>query len=547
MDNNEKKIYDIHCPNCGAPARFDIISQNYHCSYCGSKVGIGEAVQQKQEFKKIHGEKMRTSLPSFELFQATCEGCGASVVFEENEALSNCAFCGRTMVRDKYLKTKDMPSCIIPFAITQQEAKKILDGWIAQNRNRKEAKLLSEYSAELRAFYLPYELIRGPVHLSVERMDRGKRYRCEGFINDEFVNCSKQLDNLLLDGMEPYDIEELKEFDLAYVAGHRVKTADITDKELEKRAETETEEIHKPVLSKTMETKALDVDADMSSVIKLPVLLPVYYISKDGLMAAINGQTGKLSVRSLKDRHYYFLPWWLKAVVATIVFTVISFLAFRIFKVDMMTSLILSGILAFFFIIVTLCMYSNTNRNSFKKVAGREIFTTGKNTFRRDLNGLVLSDEILERKIVEPVFFEKINEKEEAVKLRFTTPSRVIKMALMCLLALFLPVIIALLLNGFDFKRLELGGSAVWFCIMVPVTPIYLLKLGIEELYDKPLIYRLNSKGKWKRYRSLPKIKITKYSLKTALRIIFIPPASLAFWFAVLSFGVMCYLTAFGF
>ncbi|MBR2578012.1 MAG: hypothetical protein IKE38_03675, partial [Erysipelotrichaceae bacterium] len=467
MDNN-KKIYDIHCPNCGAPACFDIISQNYLCSYCGSKVGIGEAVQQKQDFKKIHSERMRTALPSFRLFQATCEGCGAAIVFEENEALSNCAFCGRTMVRDKYLKTEDLPSCIIPFAITEKEAKKILDEWIDKNRNRKEAGELSKIRNELKAFYLPYELIRGPVSLSVERMDRGKRYSCEGFINDEFVNCSKQLDNLLLDGMEPYDIEGLKEFDLAYVAGHRVKIADITDKELEKRAETETEEIHKPALSKTMETMVLDVDADIGSAIKLPVLLPVYYIAKGELMAAINGQTGKLSVRSLKERYYYFLPWWLKSIIATLVFTAVSFLAFRIFKADMMTSMVLSGVLAFFFLIVTLCLYSDTSHNSFRKVAGREIFTTGKETFKRDRDGLVLNDEILERKIVEPVFFEKINGKEEAVKLRFTTPSRVIRMALLCLVALFLPVIIALFLNGFDFKRLELGGSAVWFCIMVP-------------------------------------------------------------------------------
>ena len=26
-----KKITDIHCPECGAPARFDIVSQQYVC------------------------------------------------------------------------------------------------------------------------------------------------------------------------------------------------------------------------------------------------------------------------------------------------------------------------------------------------------------------------------------------------------------------------------------------------------------------------------------------------------------------------------------
>ena len=82
---------------------------------------------------------------------------------------------------------------------------------------------------------------------------------------------------------------------------------------------------------------------------------------------------------------------------------------------------------------------------------------------------------------------------------------------------------------------------------MVPVVPIYLLKFGIVELYERPWIYRLDDKGRWKRYKEKIKLHIDKGTLKDILRIVFIPPASLAFWFALLSFCVMCYLTAFGF
>ena len=57
-------------------------------------------------------------------------------------------------------------------------------------------------------------------------------------------------------------------------------------------------------------------------------------------------------------------------------------------------------------------------------------------------------------------------------------------MILLSIVALFLPVIIALFLTGFDFQKINLGGSAVWFCIAVPVVPIYLLKFGIVELHD---------------------------------------------------------------
>ena len=50
---------------------------------------------------------------------------------------------------------------------------------------------------------------------------------------------------------------------------------------------------------------------------KIP-LLPVYYIAEGETMAAVNGQTGKVSVRAEKASHYYFLPWWFKAILATL-------------------------------------------------------------------------------------------------------------------------------------------------------------------------------------------------------------------------------------
>ena len=289
-----KKITEIYCPNCGAPASFDIVRQQYVCGYCGGQVGIKEALQEKQGFRELHKGKMNDSLKSYRLMQANCSGCGATLVFEENEALSNCAFCGRSLVRTEYLSAKNMPESVIPFRVTEKEAKDLLTKWCGENKGKAEARKLKSLIPELKGFYLPYELVRGPVHMTVSRMDMGSRYDCEGFINDEFVNRSKQLDNLLLDGMEPFDLDEITEFDFAYVAGQRVKISDISDKDLEIRVKEETAQTYTPSLSKTMETKALDVYTDVSSAFRLPTLLPVYYISDGDLMAAVNGQTGKV-------------------------------------------------------------------------------------------------------------------------------------------------------------------------------------------------------------------------------------------------------------
>ncbi|MBP5279479.1 MAG: hypothetical protein J6Z03_03265 [Erysipelotrichaceae bacterium] len=544
MDN---RITAIHCPSCGAAAKFDIIHQRYECGYCGGKVKIGEAQKEKQGFRKIRSDVLKDSLKEYRLFDANCDGCGAQIVFEENEALSSCPFCGKSLVRSEYLKTDNIPECVIPFAINEKEAKSLLDKWCKQNQAKPEAKKLLPFIDELKGFYLPYELIEGPLHMEVSRMDGNRTYDCEGFISDEFVNRSSQLDNLLLDGMEPYDLSALTEFDFGYVAGQRVKIADIGDSELEKRVRKESSQTYTPSIRKVLESQAVEVDSDVSSAIRLPALLPVYYICKGELMAAVNGQTGKVSVRAIRPSHYYFLPWWFKAILATIAFSLTVFAALCIFGMSTAEALYITGLLAIFFIIVTLCLYSDTTHNDFAVESGRKIFTSGGETFKRERSQLVLRDEILKRKVVDPVFFEKIEGIWKPVVLKFTTPRRVIRMVLLCFIALFLPVILALFINGFDFAKLNLGGSAVWFCIFVPVVPIYLLKFGIVELHDNPWIYIIEENGKKKRYRKKMEPQVRKDIFKGILKAVFVPPVSLAVWFGIISFFTMVYLTAFGF
>ena len=170
-------------------------------------------------------KKMKKSAEAFSLESASCSGCGATIVFEENEALSKCAFCGRSLVRKEYLYDAGLPESVIPFGITKAEAQQRLEEWCDRNRRKKEAKRLRSMIPELKGFYLPYETVRGPVRCRVSCKRTAKVYGFDGFVNDEFVNGSKQLDNLLLNAMEPFDLDGLEAFDFAYLAGQRAGTA----------------------------------------------------------------------------------------------------------------------------------------------------------------------------------------------------------------------------------------------------------------------------------------------------------------------------------
>lgn len=542
------KLTDIYCPNCGAPASFNIMTQQYQCGYCGGAVTIAHAQELKQGFRKMRSEHLQNSVRQYRLSKASCTGCGAELVLEEGEALSNCAFCGRSLVRQDYLNAKNMPESVIPFRITEDEARARLAEWCRKNKSKQEAKHLEALLPKLKGFYLPYELVCGPVHMLVRRMSGSRPYTCEGFLHDAFVNRSSQLDNLLLDGMEPFDVSAMTAFDFAYVAGHRVKTPDMADKNLEARVRSEAAETYLPAVRRVLQSKAVNVNADVSSAMRYPVLLPVYFINEGNVCAAVNGQTGKVSVRAEKDSHYIFLPWWLKAILGTVAATLTVLGAMVLFGMDFASAAMICGMLGVTLLIILLCLFSDTVRNKFAVVSGRKIFTSGDRTFRREGGVLVLDEAILERKVYTPVFLEQLDGVMRPVVYRFTPLLRMVEALATTLGALFFPVILALLINGFDFDLLDLRGSAVWFCIAVPVVPVFLMK-GIAELYDNPWVYLIDAYGRKKRYKKRAKIDMPskRNIVKSVLILLFKPPVCLAVWFGIFSMIAMVYLTAFGF
>lgn len=489
--------------------------------------------------------RLESDAARFPLMTASCSGCGAKLIFEENEAVTSCAFCGRKLVRETYARTADMPEAIIPFALTKEEAKERLAAWCRKNRRKRESRHLSAKAGELEGYYLPYEMVRGPVSLCVNKTNETEVFRAGGYLEAEFVNCSKQLDNLLLDAMEPYDLSELREFDYAFVAGQKVKISDITSAQAAERMQEEADSGYRVFMEKIWGTKAISLNSHADPVFEVPVLLPVYYINDGGVCAAVNGQTGKVSVRAEKSSLYLELPWWLRALFLFIaacgaVFG-IGWLSFG----NLRDTLLITGVLSLFYLFLFCFMFEPGLNNSFELIRYRSIFTSGENTFRRIRGELVPRAEVLKRRMSEPVFSESRNGKDVPVTYTFRSAGRILGMVLSGIAAVFLPVILALFINGFDFEKLTLGGSAVWFFITVPTVPVMLIQLGLKELYSNPLVYEITEDGKKKRFRKDGKTPLRAFAdaLKTVLMLCLHPIG----WIVLACLCVMVYLTAFGF
>lgn len=534
-----KEILSIFCQDCGAPAKFDIIHQIYQCSHCGGKVKIEDARREKIEFQKNQSERIKKSSKNFEMSTATCSGCGATLIFEKNEALSSCAFCGRSLVRKDYVYDSKIPQNIIPFAVTKDEATELLKKWCEENKSKPETKHLMNKITKLKGYYLPYEMIHGPVHCTVNKTGEIKEFESDGYLNDEFVNCSSQLNNLLLDSMEPFDVNNLKEFDFSYVAGQHIKIPDISDEDAQKRLNYETAENYRVGMEKIWRTKTLQIHAQVDPVIKIPVLLPVYYITEGNVQAAVNGQTGKISVRAEKGSKYFSIPWWAKGFSILVTVCIILYFTFISMEdSDPIKALTLTGMIGLTLLIIFAAMFEGEN-NSFSITEYWNIFSSGEQTYRRERGRLVLREDIIERKIEKPVFKLELDGKEQIVTYTFRSIRRTANMIIASIVTIFSPIMIALFVNGFNFSRLYIQGSGMWLFVTGLLVPVFLIKFGIQSIYESPWIYIISENGKKKRYRK-------RIESKEILSELFSFPICFITLFAILMFIMTIYFTAFG-
>ena len=472
----------IYCKSCGAPAKFDIDGQVYRCAYCGGKTGIREPLAEKQGFRQAHRARLEAQRSDFPLLSAQCTGCGAQVIFPEGEMLTGCAFCGRSLVRKEYLGIEGFPEILIPFRITADQARTALLDWCRKNRSRPEARDIQKHIDDMQGCYLPYELVKGPTSCAVSRQESAA-FHCRGFSEGSFVNTSKQLDNLLLDGMEPYDLSDVKEFDFSYLAGQRVKVRDTDAQETTRRIDNEIAAQYRPFAVKALETRGVTLSADTGNMLELSAVLPAYYLKAGDTLAAVNGQTGKVAVKEKKDR--FLLPWWIKPIAGSLFFPALVYGIMRLFGAQHESGLFVAGVLCVFLLFVLFTAYHNAFGGLGRERLPRRIFTSDD---RRQA-------------VTPPSFYMPIGGQDRSVDIRFTTPKRLLLMVLLPLVVVFLPLILGFILNGFSVHGLTVGGAAVWLCIAVPLAPVFVLKYGRLELYKHPIIRYRDEKGRRRRYR----------------------------------------------
>ena len=483
----------IICRNCGYPVTFDIERQTYRCPMCGETSGIEQARQESIRLHELHKEELRARCA--ELETTTCSGCGAKVLFSQGEVLCNCDFCGGRLVRADAKEHGFAPDLVIPFVLTEEEAKKRLREWAAEHPKVAEARMINSALEDIQGYYMPYEIVSGPMEVKANRAGLSRTYLCRGFIENTAANCVREMDSALLDAVGPFDLDAAVPFEYGCIAGHRALISDLSDNDIDRRVRRQVAKAYLPAVQKTLHDSDIRIKVASEQLLSASAMLPVYVLKKGRLSAVVNGQTGRIAV-SLKDKKKKPFPFW--AVEAAVYTAAVTLLLCAIISFSWQYAALFG---TFFGLVFFVGMgYDRA------PIAARVIKRGEKVRARRRDGKLLLSQSEPSLPQCHPVFYENINGREVAVEYKFFPARRILSLVVQSLALIFAPVVTAAgiavvtaLADGRSVSaalaELDFRGGSIWFIFTVMLGVLFLMQTMRIKAYDRPFIYERTQNG----------------------------------------------------
>lgn len=323
---------NFKCPNCGAPVKFSPAFAKLKCDFCGSVYPIDESLEEIKEYD-YHAALEMLSHKQKELSEKDikCTNCGSQFTLSPYSVSTLCPFCGTPAIVD--FVHDITPQSIIPFIVTQQEAKERFRKWVGSLWFAPSA--LSKYFREnekLKGYYLPYWTYdsdtntrysgqRGDIYYVMvtrtviqngrqrQRQVREARIRwtpVSGEVRTSFddvtIGATRTVSRVIINSLGPWDTSKLKPFDERYLSGFEAEEYTIG---LDNGFEYAKAKMRSRIENLIRQDIGGDqqqighVDTDYDNVTYKNVLFPLWTATfeykKKLYRYAINAQTGKIS------------------------------------------------------------------------------------------------------------------------------------------------------------------------------------------------------------------------------------------------------------
>ncbi len=338
-------VVTYKCPNCGSSMEFDGESGKLVCDNCGTQLTVEEyavrrsggdegedreaAARAAEEEKAFESHSLgedsytRAEQTAGETIQVQifrCPSCGAELMTDEHTVATICSYCGNPGLILDRVSGVQSPKAVLPFRITKEQAVERFLKW-TRNGLLTPSDFTSKNTLEkITGMYVPYWLY--DYRINVDMKARATRshvtrrgdmeytytdhYQVYRSVDTEFekipVDASKRMDDKVMESLEPYDYQDLKEFEMGYLSGYVADKYDAGSEELQDRAKARAREAAIGVTRSTIggyhTVQVMDqrvhIQEKQVDYVMMPVWVLNYRYQEKDYSFMLNGQTGKL-------------------------------------------------------------------------------------------------------------------------------------------------------------------------------------------------------------------------------------------------------------
>jgi predicted RNA-binding Zn-ribbon protein involved in translation (DUF1610 family) len=354
MNVEANKIHHYPCSSCGADLLFEPGDGYLSCPYCGHKEAIPESAEEVEEQSfaqhlRIRPEQMAKLAAN--ALEVQCQSCGAKSIFTPPQVAGRCDFCGVQIVAQP--KSADpvlTPGGLLPFCVTQQQASSDLGLWLSSRWFAPNGLKRFAQPDAIHGVYLPfwtydtntttnYTGQRGEYYYETEtyhetdskgnRVSRTRQVRhtrwypasgtVTAWFDDVLIPATVSLPPNRLAALEPWDLQELRSYDPAFLSGLKAQRYQVGLEEGFARAQ----EIIAPDIERDVRS---DIGGDEQSIeslstvysdvafkhLLLPVYAGAYRYNGKLFQILVNGRTGEIQ----GERPYSF--WKIALLVVSV-------------------------------------------------------------------------------------------------------------------------------------------------------------------------------------------------------------------------------------
>lgn len=282
------------CPNCSGAVTYDPSSEKLICPYCGEEFSVAD-----------FNADVETDSETISCEIYGCTSCGAEIMVKDTEVSTFCAYCGQPTIVFNRVSKERKPDAILPFKIAKEEAvnrirEKLKEGCFVPEE-------IKNFEVEkIRGIYIPYRTY-DIYHYDKQKLSayvkKGKRYFIrEAECNFKGITCdlSTQLTDEASLQLEPYDLKELKPFDVGYLSGFYADKSDADEEAIKEIALKRAKDFFDEKIWKSIDADNGKIcesspkqEVKKSEYVLLPAWFMIFRYKGEAYTIIVNGQTGK--------------------------------------------------------------------------------------------------------------------------------------------------------------------------------------------------------------------------------------------------------------